>query len=492
MAETISNNIDNIDHSSDGDSRIIHGFNPIAPDSRNTQKVPGSLESDLRIYQKIGEVLPVQKEKEEPLKSSIFGATIILNNICLGTTIFTFAIRAKSFGLVWFLFFCIITGFINYWTIMRGGAASYKYKENDYSQLTSIILGKKAGYIVSIFMILYSYALMICFLSLIYPLIGRFVQNIAYNNKYDTYEDFEKSKWGNSYIKFPFFVAIIFFIAIISLVRNSNKLKFLGYFGIIAVFYTLFIVMIQCSDYYNYYKNTKYNKNDIKTHPNWLNLGNAFTKDLDFFKGMANLFCAYACHPRVYQVFAGFKTQKNGIKKMRYGVIFATCLTTSLHIISIVCSFLTDPYAPEDLVLYRKKKGNGKDIAMSISILLVAINLAFNIPGYYFDLRSSISISFTGGKITDKFNYIFTFLSFLGCTIIALLYNKILHYLTYIGGFISVFICYLNPILIYVFSTEKKLKYWKNIVEIIFAIILCIIGIIAGILTIIDDIKNLN
>ena len=129
---------------------------------------------------------------------------------------------------------------------------------------------------------------------------------------------------------------------------------------------------------------------------------------------------------------------------------------------------------------------------MSISILLVAINLAFNIPGYYFDLRSSISISFTGGKITDKFNYIFTFLSFLGCTIIALLYNKILHYLTYIGGFISVFICYLNPILIYVFSTEKKLKYWKNIVEIIFAIILCIIGIIAGILTIIDDIKNLN
>ena len=37
----------------------------------------------------------------------------MLTNICLGTTIFTFAVRAKSFGLVWLLVATIIVGILN-------------------------------------------------------------------------------------------------------------------------------------------------------------------------------------------------------------------------------------------------------------------------------------------------------------------------------------------------------------------------------------------
>ena len=61
---------------------------------------------------------------------------------------------------------------------------------------------------------------------------------------------------------------------------------------------------------------------------------------------------------------------------------------------------------------------------------------------------------------------------------------------TYIGGFISVFICYLIPILLYIKAYGKPITYWKNLIQLILAIILCIIGVTAGILTIIDDVSG--
>ena len=111
----------------------------------------------------------------------------------------------------------------------------------------------------------------------------------------------------------------------------------------------------------------------------------------------------------------------------------------------------------------------------------------FTVPGYFFGLRLGFANSFTGGKISKIFNIIFTFTSMLLCALIAALYDKILNYLSYIGGFISVFICYLFPALLHVFSSKKPLTYWRNLFDLILAILLCIIGVIAGIRTIIDD-----
>ena len=471
----------------------IHEFKPIVPDSRSSiEQSVHILENEEKIYKKINQIVKSEEKKvpELPTKSTVIGATFMLTNICLGTTIFTFAVKAKSFGLVWLIVATIIVGIINYWTIIRGAIASSKCKEEDFSEITERILGRKARVILNIFLILYSYACMMCFLALLFPLFGRFILSAAYRNDYESYELFEEKKWGIAYIKYPFFVGISFIISLICLIKDINKLNFSAYIGVGAVMYTLLVITIQCHDYYNYYKKTIYKKEDKSTYPNWINIGNAFTKELDFFKGMANLFCAYACHPGIFPVYAGFKFQENGLYKMKLGTFFATCLTTALHIISIVCSFLTDPITPEDLIIYRKNKGNGRDIAMTVSKLFIVFSLVFTLPGYYFSLRLSIANSFTGGKISNKFNYIFTFASVFGCSAIAAVYDKILNYLSYIGGFISVFICYLIPILIYVYSSGKSPFYWKNFIEIILAIILCTIGVIAGIVTLIDDIKN--
>ena len=317
-----------------------HPFKPLNPDNRpqtsDTVRNVMVLQSDT-IYQKgkddlvlseNKEIEPVPIKRTEKKKSTIMSAGLMMTNACLGTTIFTFAIKAKTFGLVWFLVAVTIVGIINYWTIMAGAKASSRCELDDYSEITEKILGRKARVILNVILIVYSYACMMCFLALIFPLFGRFIQSIAYNGKYDSYDDFSDKKWGKLYIKVIFYVIVSFAISMMCLIDDINKLNFSSYIGVGAVIYTLIVVAAQCHSYYNYYKKTVYKDDIDSTHPNWTNLGDAFKSDLDFFKGMANLFCAYACHPNIFPVYAGFKEEKKeeraeGLKKMSLGTIFA-------------------------------------------------------------------------------------------------------------------------------------------------------------------------
>ena len=89
---------------------------------------------------------------------------------------------------------------------MAGAKASAKCEKDDYSEITQYFLGKKARVILNCILILYSYACMMCLLALIYPLFGRFIQSVAYNNKYSSYSEFSEEKWGKLYIKIPFYV----------------------------------------------------------------------------------------------------------------------------------------------------------------------------------------------------------------------------------------------------------------------------------------------
>ena len=144
-------------------------FRPIIPAKNNSIQQVSIVENETKIYKKLIKDEIVSTD-ETPSKSTIIGATFMLTNICLGTTIFTFAVRAKVFGLVWLLVATVIVGIINYWTITRGAIASSKCKENDYSEITEKILGRKARVILNILLIVYSYACMMCFLALLFPL----------------------------------------------------------------------------------------------------------------------------------------------------------------------------------------------------------------------------------------------------------------------------------------------------------------------------------
>ena len=101
-------------------------------------------------------VVENQKEFENKPKikqSTILGTTFMITNICLGTTIFTFAVRTKSIGLVWMLVLCFIVAAVNYWAIMRCVYASSRSKFDDYSEIVEEFMGKRARFVLNVFII---------------------------------------------------------------------------------------------------------------------------------------------------------------------------------------------------------------------------------------------------------------------------------------------------------------------------------------------------
>ena len=164
----MSINNESIHSSSEGGGaeEKLHKFNPLphAPEPPKTTEVK-VYQTEENIYSKETILNSHPEEEEKKLPSTILGATFMLTNICLGTTIFTFAVKAKSFGLVWLLVCCTIVAIVNYWTITRGVLASSKCdKFDDFSEIVEYHLGKKWRLILNFFLILYSYACVMCFL----------------------------------------------------------------------------------------------------------------------------------------------------------------------------------------------------------------------------------------------------------------------------------------------------------------------------------------
>ena len=85
-----------------------NNFHPISQDSKESLEPVKVVESKEKAYTKTENELIITENPKNIKKSTIFGSAFMLTNLCLGTTIFTFAVRTKAFGLVWFLVACFI------------------------------------------------------------------------------------------------------------------------------------------------------------------------------------------------------------------------------------------------------------------------------------------------------------------------------------------------------------------------------------------------
>ena len=142
------------------------------------------IETEQNVKKEVDNTDKKSDEKNISSNTTILKASLMLTNMCLGTSIFTFAKWTQSFGLVWILVFCVLIAIINYWSLMNCSIASSRVKEDDYSEITERILGKNTRFVLNIFLIVYSYACLITFFVLIYALFGRFIQSVGYQNKY--------------------------------------------------------------------------------------------------------------------------------------------------------------------------------------------------------------------------------------------------------------------------------------------------------------------
>ena len=267
------------------------------------------------------------------------------------------------------------------------------------------------------------------------------------------------------------------------LFKDIGKMKFFSLFGIIALFYTIIVLVIECYFYWDNYMKNIYVKEDKSTHANWFDITRAFNGNLDFFTGFATIAFSFSCHQGALPVYRSLNPNNETImnKVFRRSII----LDLIIYFMIYIASFLTNPLKSDDLIIFRESIFNN-DIFMNIAKIAIFLELFFLIPSNYNSFRCSLfHILFGNEKIRTIPNIILTIATLIISAVIGVLYSEISNYISLLGGFCCTTYCFFVPGWLMIKVEWKEMSKFKRVISIILISLLTIFGLIGGIMSII-------
>ena len=259
---------------------------------------------------------------------------------------------------------------------------------------------------------------------------------------YKNLDDFILQYWDLNYIKFPILYGFNALIIIpLSLIKDLSKMKLVSFIGVIIVILVILVVVIQ-SPFYIIYNIQEGILSSDKI--NWYNAEKAFNIDtLWFFRGTAVFFFGYTCHTGVFPIYTSLKN--NQIRRVNKVFQRSIFLIYIIYMFSGICGFLSVPLNCPDLIVYRKTIFDN-DFFMTAAKFGMIFTLSMGIPVNYNAFRMSIfELIWKTKEVDNCRNFYITIPMLFICTLVGLLYQKILSYLSIMGGFCSVIICFLFP-----------------------------------------------
>ena len=425
------------------------------------------------------------------LRGSIFG----LSSMCLEASAMILALRCQQFGLINYLIFILLGGFLAYSCLVMMIKAGKNIKEKNYSKVVKTILGKKVGVYVDINIALYLFGALISFMVIIYQLIGAVVYDImrlAGNEsakKYESFIDFKDQYWRETkYLKFPIMFGVTILVLPLCLLKDISKMRIPSLIGVLALVYSIIVVVVE-SFFYLFNEHW-----DERNEMNWYNPKRAFSYEegIPFFGGLSTVFYLYSCHAGAFPVYKSLRN--NTTRRIKKVFQRSILLDICIYFCIAAASFLTEPFDKIDIILYRDNLKNfQKDYFILIAKIGIIFNLFFSTPANYAALRLSVFELIWGNpNITKIKNIIVTVVLLSVITLIGALYDEILEYIELLGGFCSVVFCILIPGLIYAkndYIKKTKLKKYGIIVLVAF---ITAFGYTSGILTILFNIADIN
>jgi len=425
------------------------------------------------------------------LRGSIFG----LSSMCLEASAMILALRCQQFGLINYLIFILLGGFLAYSCLVMMIKAGKNIKEKNYSKVVKTILGKKVGVYVDINIALYLFGALISFMVIIYQLIGAVVYDImrlAGNEsakKYESFIDFKDHYWRETkYLKFPIMFGVTLLVLPLCLLKDISKMRIPSLIGVLALVYSIIVVVVE-SFFYLFNEHW-----DERNEMNWYNPKRAFSYEegIPFFGGLSTVFYLYSCHAGAFPVYKSLRN--NTTRRIKKVFQRSILLDICIYFCIAAASFLTEPFDKIDIILYRDNLKNfQKDYFILIAKIGIIFNLFFSTPANYAALRLSVFELIWGNpNITKIKNIIVTVVLLSVITLIGASYDEILEYIELLGGFCSVVFCILIPGLIYAkndYIKKTKLKKYGIIVLVAF---ITAFGYTSGILTILFNIADIN
>ena len=413
------------------------------------------------------------------LTSSIFNLCIL----SLGTGSLALPQKIGYMSLFFSPIIIILSGLINYWSLNVLANASKKYNLNSYEAIVQKLFGNLLSIFLGVIMCITQFGTIILYQVILYKLLGGVINEI-FNLGFTGVEDFALNSFWNEF-KIKFIICYLISILILTplcLLKNISKMRYASMFGIISLFFLIFIIVLECPFYiyYNFFE-----KNNKKIKLNYFDVLSGFKDDIKILQAISTLFYAFSCHVGVFPVL---NTLKNPTQK-RIQLLFKKSISLDIicYLIIGISGYLTQPENTPDLIIERKKIFDN-DFLMIIGQICFIFTLIAKICANYNALRICIINLFNKNKsknqISNKINLILTTCCLIITTLISIIFQSISSYISLIGGFCSVIISILIPGFIYIKGVQELKINNKTIFAGIIIIILTLIGFTNGILTI--------
>ena len=413
------------------------------------------------------------------LRGSIFSLSIL----SLGIGSLAIPQKIGIMGIILSPIFIISSGLANLWSLRILGNMCLKYKLKKYEQVVSHLFGKGMSYFVGIVMIINQTGVIILYQVILYKLLGGVINELGKYN-YKNIEDFaEMSFWSKYWVRFLvcYGMTIIILFPLCQL-KDVSKMRYASTFGMISIFILIFIIVIESPFFIK--ENIVKNKQSL----NYYDILPGLKGNMKLLQSIVTLFYAYACHIGAFPVFESLHNPtKKRIDKLLNRAI---AIDIICYLIIGAAGYLTQPSNTPDLIIERDKIFSS-DWLMTLGNFFFMFTMIAKICVNYNAQRSSILIflHYKNNDFPNSINYIITCSVLALTTFVAISFQSISDYISLIGSFCTVVICFFVPGMIYIKGNDYPLTHYKNILTIIFISIILIIGITSGIFTIKGIIK---
>ena len=364
----------------------------------------------------------------------------------------------------------IICGIINFWTFTVLGDTSRKLKIYKYEDIVSELFNPCFSHFFTFVMAIGILGIMILYQVILYKFLGGII-NELFLYGYTNMETFaSESFWGEKKVRLLVCYSIAILVLIpLSLIKTISSMRFASTFGVFSVFLIIIIVVIQCP--YFYYHNIVEKQQKI----NWSDFSVGFGPDLKFIQSISTCIFAFECHAAIFPVISSLTNPT----RQRLQKVFrnATTINIIAYILITLAGYLSQPENPPDLVLEREKISSN-DYLMTIGLCLFSITLSTKISASYNCFRALLLniLRYDLKNYPNSINLVLTISTLTITTFVAAMFQNISDYISLIGSFYGLFIAVIMPGIIYIKMSPNPLFSLKNIIVIIFIVVLCSIG----------------
>ena len=367
----------------------------------------------------------------------------------------------------------IMGGVINYWTLTILGNASRKYKLTKYENAVEFLFNKSFSYFFSFVMCINKLGRIVILQMISYKFFGAAL-NKFFSLGYENMEKFaKKSFWGRKKIKIIVCYLITFTIVFpLCLIKTISKMRYSSAIGVIALFLMILIILIQFPSFY--YHNIHQRRHNI----NFLNLKYGFDKNMHFFQAVSNIIYTFECHAGLFPVLSSMHAPtKKRVKKVIKNSILINVISC---IIIALSGYLSQPFDTPELIIDRHAIFK-HDFLIATGYLFFICTLVTKIGANYNGFRITILnlLNYDIVNYPDFINIIITSITLLFTTFIAAFFrHKIFDYFNIIGTFCSIIVGVIIPGMIYIKGNKHYIFHYKNILVIIFILVVSLIGLI--------------